>query len=329
MEGFSSAQDANTMRTDVPTRARSLPAQVWLLLALLVVGVLWVYWPALYRISQRWSAAQYSHGWLVPFFSLFLLWQRRHYLSEVEWRPSGWGFGFLGVAVLMRLTDGFFYIPWLDYYSLLPCLAGLCLLVGGWTALRWAGPSIAFLFFMMPLPYMVETAWAYRLRLIATVTSTFALQTLGLPALADGTDIYINDQVLEIAPACSGMGMLLIFFAISSAIILAIKRPWLDKLLILLSAIPIAVVANIVRITITALLYELSAHFDNAWLHRKANDLFHDGAGYLMMVVALVLLLIEIKILDRLLIPVETKPKMTFDFSGRRIFRKPSPSQKT
>jgi exosortase len=316
------------MLHDVQTRARSLPAQVWVTASLLILGVLWVYWPALGMISQRWSAAQYSHGWLVPFFSLFLLWQRRGRLSVVEWRPNWWGLAFVGLAVAMRLTDGFFYVRWLNDLSLLPCLAGLCLLLGGWPALRWAGPSIAFLFFMLPLPYMIETAWAYRLRLIATVTSTFALQTLGLPALADGTDIYINDQILQIAPACSGIGMLLIFFALSSAIVLVINRPWLDKVLILLSAIPIAIVANIVRITITALLYELSANWDNPWLHEKANVLFHDGAGYMMMVVALVLLLVELKILDRLIIPVETKPKMTFDFSGRRTFRKPSPSSK-
>jgi exosortase len=317
------------MLNDLFARARSVPAGVWPIISLLAAGVLWVYWPALRMISERWSAAQYSHGWLVPFFSLFLLWQRRRYLAAVEWKPNWWGFVFLIAAVLLRLTDGFFYVRWLDNLSLLPCLAGLCLLLGGWPALRWAGPSIAFLFFMLPLPYMVETAWAYRLRLIATTTSTFALQTLGLPAIADGTDIWINDQVLQIAPACSGLGMLLIFFALSSAIVLAIQRPWLDKLLILLSAIPIAVVANIVRITITALLYELSAHWGNPWLHEKANALFHDGAGYLMMIVALVLLLIEVKILDRLIIPVEAKPKMTFDFAGRRSYRKPSPTQKT
>src|SRR5262249_26304438 len=153
-----------------------------------------------------------------------------------------------------RLTDGLFYVRWLDNLSLLPCLAGLCVLLGGWPALRWAWPAIAFLFFMLPLPYSVEVAWAYRLRLTATVTSTFALQTLGFPAIADGTDIHIDDSTLEIAPACSGIGMLLIFFALSTAIILVIKRPWVDKLIILLSAIPIAILANIVRITLTAVL---------------------------------------------------------------------------
>jgi exosortase len=317
------------MLKDVIARARSLPAYVWFILGALVLVILWTYWPALVMIRQKWSTAHYSHGWLVPFFSLFLLWHRRQYLSAIDWKPNWWGLAFIGVAVLLRLADGFFYVRWLDSLSLLPCVAGLCLLLGGWRALRWAWPAIAFLFFMLPLPYTVETAWAYRLRLTATLTSTFVLQTIGLPAIADGTDIYIDDLTLQIAPACSGIGMLLIFFALSTAIVLVIKRPWLDKLIILLSAIPIAILANIVRITMTTLLFELSAYLHNPWLKQKADVLFHDGAGYLMMVVALVMLLIELKIFDRLLIPVEAKPSVTFDFSRGRGYRRPSPSQKT
>jgi exosortase len=317
------------MLKDFGARLRCVPAHVWIIVGALVLAIFWTYWPALCMIRQKWSAAHYSHGWLVPFFSLYLLWHRRQYLSTIDWRPNWWGLAFIGVAILLRLTDGFFYVRWLDPLSLLPCLAGVCVLLGGWPALRWAWPAIIFLFFMLPLPYSVETAWAYRLRLTATQTSTFVLQTIGLPAIADGTDIYLNDQVLQIAPACSGMGILLIFFALSTAIVLVIKRPWLDKLIILLSAIPIAILANIVRITMTSLLFELSAYLKNPWIKQKADVLFHDGAGYLMMVVALVLLLIELKIFDRLLIPVEAKPSMTFDFTQGRGYRRPSPSPKT
>jgi len=111
---------------------------------------------------------------------------------------------------------------------------------------------------------------------------------------------------------------LLICFALSTAIVLVLKRPWLDKLIVLLSAIPIAILANIVRITLTAL---------NPW--PKAHVLFHDGAGYLMMLVALVLLLIELKILDRLFVPVEATPSVTFDFARSSRFPRPSHSQKT
>ncbi len=318
------------MLKDVVARLRSLPTHVWVILSVLVLAVFWTYWPALGIIAQKWSAAHYSHGWLVPFFSLFLLWHRRQYLATVDWKPNWWGLAFIAVAVALRLTDGFFFVRWFDTLSLLPCLAGLCLLLGGWTALRWAWPAIAFLFFMLPLPYSVETAWAYRLRLTATVSSTFALQTLGFPAIADGTDIFIDNDILQIAPSCSGMGILLIFFALSTAIVLVIKRPWIDKLIVLLSAIPIAILANIVRITMTALLFKVAGYFDNAWLNQKAHVLFHDGAGYLMMLVALVLLLVELWILDRLFIPVEaTKPSVTFDFARGRGFRRSSPSQKT
>jgi exosortase len=317
------------MLNDVVARARSLPTRVWLVVAALLLAVLWTYWPALCLISEKWSAAHYSHGWLVPLFSLYLLWNRRQYLSAVDWQPSWWGFAFLAVAVLLRLAGGYFYVIWFDHVSLLPCLAGLCVLLGGWAALRWAWPAIAFLFFMLPLPYTVEMAWAYWLRLTATETSTFALQTLGLPAIADGTDIYINDLTLQVAPACSGIGMLLLFFALSTAIVLLIQRPWLDKLIILFSAIPIAILANIVRITLTTLLFGLAGYLDNPWLRHKADVLFHDGAGYLMMLVALVFLLIELWILDRLFIPVEVKPTVTLDFTRGRQFRGSSHTQKT
>lgn len=316
------------MLKDVVVRMRSLPTQVWVVLSALVLIVFWTYWPTLNMISEKWSAAHYSHGWLVPFFSLFLLWHRRQYLAEVEWKPNWWGLAFIAVAVALRLADGFFYFRPFDTLSLLPSLAGLCLLLGGWPALRWAWPAIAFLFFMLPLPYSVETAGAYQLRLTATTICTFALQTIGLPAIADGTDIYINDHVLHIAPACSGMGMLLIFFALSTAIAVVIKRPLLDKLIILLSAIPIAILANIVRITMTALLYQLADYFDSPTLQQKAQRFFHDGAGYLMMLVALLVLLVELWILDRLFIPVEAKTAVPFDFARGRSLRRSSPSQK-
>lgn len=182
---------------------------------------------------------------------------------------------------------------------------------------------------MIPLPYAVEMAWAYYLRVTATQTSAFALQTLGLPAIAEGTDIFVNNLTLQVAPACSGIGMLLLFFALSTAITLLIQRPWVDKLVILLSAIPIAILANIAHITLTTLLFELAAYLDNPWLQKKAKVLFHDGAGYVMMLVALACLLVELWILDHLFITVEEKPAAKFDFTRGRQFRGSSHTQKT
>jgi exosortase len=276
-----------------------------------VVGaaVLWAYGSTLLPMVRRWSQnPQYSHGFLVPLFALALLWLRRDKLDSSALRPSWWGLGVLALAVALRLFGAFYFITWFDDLSLLPCLTGLCLLAGGWAALRWAWPSLAFLFFMIPLPYAVETALAHPLRLTATETSAFVLQTLGFPALSEGTDIHLGDQLLQVAPACSGMGMLLVFFTLSTAIALLIDRPWVDKVVIVASAIPIALVANTIRITITGILYQLTTA-------ERAKHFFHDSAGWGMMLVALLLLGLELKILDWMFITEDTSPARAFDFT--------------
>src|SRR5262249_56384836 len=89
---------------------------------------------------------------------------------------------------------------------------------GGWSSCRWALPAVAFLAFMIPLPYRLEVMVADPLQRLATTTSTFALQTLGLPALAEGKVILLNEVKIGIVEACSGLRMMMIFFAISTAV---------------------------------------------------------------------------------------------------------------
>jgi exosortase len=219
----------------------------------------------------------------------------------------------MGARVLGVLVNW----DWFDNLSILLCLAGVCLLLGGWPALRWSWPAIAFLIFMMPLPSKLDSALALELRKTATVTSTYTLQTLGLPAVREGTMIYVNDSQIDIAPACSGLGILLTFVTLSTAIVLLTEKPWPDKLVILASAFPIAIIANIVRITMTALLYELN-------LGDKVNHFFHDAAGWLMMLVALVILGIELKILGFLFVPVAAQ-RVAFDFTQAGVVPHRSP----
>jgi exosortase len=274
----------------------------------LAAGTLWAFWPTLVHISSRWQDdPQYSHGYLVPAFALALLWVRRAELRQASWKTNWLGFVLLVVGLVTRLCAGYFYMEWLENISLLPVLAGIFLFLGDWPALRWGWPAIAFLFFMMPLPHRLETLLAFPLRRLATVTSTYALQTIGFTALADGTDIYLKGlpEPMQVAPACSGLGMLMVFFALSSAIALLTQRPLLDRLVIVLSAAPIAVIANIVRISLTGALFELSSA-------ELAHKVFHDWAGFLMMPVALAILWLELKVFDRLFIPLERVRPVVF-----------------
>src|SRR4051812_42503325 len=129
-----------------------------LALALLLAGsILWAYWPHFQEMAGKWlHNPQYSHGYLVPAFSLFLLWLRREQLKKSTLSPNWWGAVLLLVGVAVRLVGTFFFLEWLEMVSLLPILGGTALLLGGWAALRWSWPAIAFLVFMFPLPFRIE-----------------------------------------------------------------------------------------------------------------------------------------------------------------------------
>lgn len=280
-------------RINLGISSASLPLAALLVLG---VGVVWGYWPTLLRTASRWQRdPQYSHGFLVPVFALALLWLRRERLASVEPAFNWWGVALLLAAAGVYLAGGYFFVSWLDGVSLLVCLAGLAVLAGKGAALRWAGPSIAFLAFMLPLPYRVQAALGQPLQRIATAASTYVLQTLGLPATAEGNVILLGDMRIGVVEACNGLGMLVLFFAVSTAVALLGRRPAWEKAVLVASAVPIAVLANVVRIVATALLNEFAGG-------GVADAVYHDWSGWLMMPLALALLGAEMALLARLLV---------------------------
>jgi exosortase/archaeosortase family protein len=161
-------------------------------------------------------------------------------------------------------------------------------LLGGWAALPWAWPAVLFLFFLLPLPHRLEVALAGQLQWFGSRASTFLLQALGFVAFTEGNVIRLGEIRLEVAPACSGLSMLHVFFALSTAAVLVLERPWYEKVIVFLSAVPIALFANVTRITVTAILHRTAGS-------EVADLVFHDLAGWLMMLLALGLLWVELR----------------------------------
>lgn len=273
--------------------------------ALLVLGGLTVasYWPALVYMAGRWAhEPEYSHGYLVPVFSLVLLWLRRDLLQVHQLRPSFWGAGLVLFGVALRMVAVFYYFEWFDYLSLIPTLLGMVVLIGGANAFRWAWPSVAFLLFMIPLPHTLQSAMQAPLQRIGTLSSCFVMQTLGMTAVAEGNVIVVEGAPVNVAEACSGLRMLMVFFALSAAVALLAERPLWEKFIVLASAIPIAVASNIVRITITGM------YLTSSW-QPVSTGIFHDYvAGYAMMPIGLAMLFAELWLLSRLFIEVDDRP---------------------
>jgi exosortase len=292
---------------------------------LLGLCLLWAYWPTLAELSDRWSNdPQYSHGYLVPLFSLYLIWRQRRQLAELPGQPNWWGVAFIALGMAVRLAGAYIFLPWLDAVSLLPTVTGLCLLAGGWPALRLSWPAIAFLAFMLPLPHRLQTALAQPLQQVATLASVFLLETCGLPAVARGNIILINDTQLMVVEACNGLSMLVTFFALSAAVALLMRSGWPDRALVLLSAVPVALAANILRITITALLSETAGS-------EMAGVFFHDLAGWLMMPLGLSILGLELYILRRLLVEDQPEEAVITTVASNRdgVSRREKPRKET
>jgi exosortase len=267
------------------------------LTALLVAA----YWDMFSLTSASWEDPLYSHGYIVPLFSLGLMWMRWQPFRPVPSNERWMGLAILVAGLAIRLIAVGYNMNPLDRYSFLVAIVGLFMMVGGMHTVRWAGPALGFLFFMYPLPSILEQGVLWRLQTVASAASTFILQTMGVAAFRQGNLITISGMDLFVADACSGLRMVTIFSALAVAMIFLIERPWWDKFMIILSAIPIALIVNIIRITVTGLLY-LAVGPENDYV----KHLGHDWAGYFMMPLALGFLWVELQVLERLTIPVDT-----------------------
>lgn len=272
---------------------------LWFAIAIVAAGGIWSYWSSFREIETVWSRTpDYSHGYLVAPIAAYILWVRRDKLRSIPIAPSALGFGLLGVSFLMRWIGSQYYIEYLEQFSFLVWLGGIVWLLGGAKLLLWALPGIAFLIFMIPIPYRYEVGMASQLQWAATKGSCWLLQSLGQPAFATGNVINLGEHKLEVVQACSGLRMMMGFVALCTAYALLAARPMWEKILIVLLSVPISIACNILRIVTTGILYQYASV---EWAHRFT----HDAAGWAMMPVALLFLVFALWYIDHLFVEAE------------------------
>lgn len=278
-----------------PSEFDSYQIQMWTIFGGLILALVWCYWNTLVSVARAWDNPKYSHGYLVPLFTAALVWMRREPFGKVTDAARWSGVGLMALGLIIRLVATRLSSTVPEMYSIMPCIMGAFLIVGGWPTLRWAGPAVLFLVFMFPLPGILDGGLLRPLQKIATGASTYCLQTLGIAAYRDGNTIHIGEIGLNVVEACSGLRMLTIFGALAVAITLITDRPMWERVVIVASAIPIALAVNIIRITVTGILH-LTVGTE------IANKVFHDLAGWVMMPMALGFLYVEFQILSHLVI---------------------------
>lgn len=253
----------------------------WLPLLVLSAAILALYGKVLLKLGHDWwTNPDFSHGFLVPLFSVYLLWHKREKLKQMVRQPS-WAGLVLIVPSLMLLIVGVYGAElFLSRISLVLLLAGMTLTFFGWEYLKEAAFAIAVLLLAIPIPAIIFNQITFPLQILASQLASAILPLANVPVLRDGNVINLPAMPLEVAEACSGirslmsLGTLAIFYGYFLE-----KKVW-KRVVLALASVPIAVAANAARIVGTGLCVQY-------WDPEKALGFFHEFSGWVVFVVSL------------------------------------------
>jgi exosortase len=249
-----------------------------------VIGFVLValYLPSIIWLIRTWlDDPQYSHGFLILPVSAFIVWTRRKEL--VSTKPLVWGAAVLAIGFLAYVLGFIWRIYWVLTYSFLIVAFGLLLYFRGTRAARSMLFPICFLVFMIPLPnlYLLSTF----MQSISACWSVAIVHWTGIPATRTGAEVHLSQSAFTIGTPCSGMNTLISLLALAALFLYFLKAPFYKKACLFLLAFPIAILANVFRITLLLLVA-------NQWGAEAALGFLHGFSNLLLFLIALLLLLL-------------------------------------
>jgi exosortase len=266
----------------------------WFAGSLVLIAFLWSYWPGLVGLWNTWQRSdEYSSGLLVPFLAIYILWSRRNDIAQSLIRPSMWGIAAFAAAQGIRLFGLFFMYGSAENLSIVLSIAALVLLLCGRQIFIKAATVLLFLCLMLPWPNRIQAAVTLPLQRWATSSAVFCLEMIGYEVVQEGNIIHIGQANVAVAEACNGLRMITAFFVISGLVVLLVRRAWWEKLIILASSLPIALLCNTTRLAITAIAFTVLS--GENW-----EKIFHDFGGYAMMPLAIAVIVAELWLLAKL-----------------------------
>jgi len=270
----------------VQTRSISWPAVAWFGVLLIAV-----YFPIVKHLVEQWSTDDdVSHGFFVPLVAGYIAWQRREKLLSIEWKPAWWGVALLVWAGLQAYLGMLGAEMFLQRSAFLLSLLAMLLILGGTRLVRELAFPLLLLPFMIPLPTVVYNQITFPLQLFASAVAERSLEVLNIPVLRDGNILELASQKLSVAEACSGIRSLLSLSFLSLVYAYFFDRKVWMRWVLLFATIPIAIIANSARVTLTGVFSEIDPSL--------AEGFFHEAEGWVIFVVALVILVIVHQILN-------------------------------
>jgi exosortase len=286
---------------ELPSVHPGLGRDVWV--KMLILGALFVavYAPQIGVLLQRWREPNWSHGYLIPLFSLYLLYCRWDQICRTPMKTSPAGLVIL-IASLLAMIICIYPIsnPWLVQLTMIPALFGLVLYQVGWKMMKLAWLPVVYLVLAIPVNDTVYTQVSLPLQNVAAFASSTFLSAIGVTLETSASQLMIksnggNWYPVTVAEACSGVRSLMAFIALGVALAYLAERPVWQRAILLVMIIPVVVLTNMARVTITCYMYVI----DRPELGQK---FMHTFLGMLMLIPAGLALWGLAKLMDALFV---------------------------
>ncbi len=264
----------------------------WIAIGWYTVLLIVLFAPVLYYMVHEWiTMDEMGHGNFVPLLAIYVAWQERERLAGIPVRGSWAGLFLIGLGFLQMIA-GFLGA---DYFvartALMLCIIGILATTLGWRMVKALAFPLFILLFMFRLPLFIYSRITLPLQMLASVLAEHTLGILGIPVLREGNVLELSSAKLSVVEACSGIRSLLTLALLGLVYgYFFDQKKWMRWVLLLLS-VPIAIIANSLRVSLTGIMSQVKKEF--------AEGIYHMLEGWVVFMVALVVLVIAHQVINR------------------------------
>jgi exosortase len=263
----------------------------WLPMGWFSLLLLICYAPVLQRLALQWYQDQdMGHGFFVPIIAGYIAWQKRDELFAETLAPNWWGLLVVAYGAFQLLIATLGAELFLARTAFIVSLVGMVLVLGGSRGLRILAFPLFLLCFMVPIPAIIYNQITFPMQLFASRVADEVLSFLGIPVLREGNILELASQRLNVVEACSGIRSLLSLSFLSLVYANFLDNKVWMRFVLLVATLPISIIANAGRVTLTGLVSE----YDPA----LASGIFHYASGWVIFIVAMVILVLFHQLLN-------------------------------
>jgi len=271
-----------------------LSRSLWVIAGILLLLVAYPFMDTIIDMEYRWrTQEEYGYGYIIPFISIFLVWQRKNSLMESEFNPTYRAVPVLIVSGILYFMGEVSTTHTLSQYALVLTILGLIYGFLGWDKFRIVAIPLALMFLMIPLPPFIYNNLSGKLQLISSELGVDVIRLFGISVLLEGNVIDLGVFKLQVVEACSGLRYLFPLVSLSFVAAYLYKVETWKRILVFLSSIPITVIMNSFRIGVIGVLVEYYGI-------EQAEGFLHDFEGWIIFMTCMGILFIEMAILARI-----------------------------